>query len=54
MVLWLQVLFLCVLHLEMGLREDAGELSCSVRAALEGVEISEDLLQKLHIVLSHR
>lgn len=38
----------------MRLCEDASELSCCVRAMCEGVQVSEDLLQELHIVLPHR
>ncbi len=43
----------CVLHLEVRLCEYAGKLSCSVGAVCEGVQVSEDLLQELHVVLPH-
>lgn len=45
---------MCVPHLKVRLCEYAGELSCGVGAVCEGVQVSEDLLQELHIVLPHR
>lgn len=44
----------CTPHLEVRLCEYAGELSCSVGAVCEGVQVSEYLLQELHVVLPHR
>lgn len=46
--------YVCVLHLEVRLYKYARELSCIVRVVCEGVEVSEYLLQELHIVLPHR
>lgn len=43
-----------VLHLEVRLCEDTGELGCSVGAMFERVQVSQDLLQELHIVVPHR
>ncbi len=44
----------CVPHLEVRLCEYAGELSCSVGAVCERVQVPEDLLQELHVVIPHR
>lgn len=49
----LYCVYVCVPHLEVRLYKYAGELSCSVGALCEGVEVSEDLLEELHIVLPH-
>lgn len=42
-----------VLHLEVRLCKNTGELGCSVGAMFEWVQVSQDLLQELHIVLPH-
>lgn len=42
-----------ILHLEVRLCEYAGEFSCSIGVVCEGVQVSEDLLQELHVVLPH-
>lgn len=46
--------YVCAPHLEVRLCEYACELSCSVGAVCEGVQVSENLLQELHVVLPHR
>lgn len=45
--------FVYIPHLEVRLCEDAGQLSGGVRALCERVQIPEDLLQELHVVLTH-
>lgn len=42
-----------VLHLEVRLCKNTGEFGCSVGAMFEWVQVSQDLLQELHIVLPH-